>query len=248
MSWFNIRGRIGRLGLGGWFAAALAAILLTAIPGAALAQTGFLTDPNATNFLTMTELSSNELRVSFSLLGYTFNGDIAADAPNSAQYEVGPHFGNDVNSTAPDNTADFANIFWLQPGGDPANPLFTGYRIATCSCNDTGATITIKSDLTLANLDNLDDSNPWRDANCGNHEVGFTTCPLLANGGSFADPIRWEDVNAQQHVANPMTVTFTDDREGTGVPEPASWTLMLLGFGGLGAMLRARRALVPRPV
>ena len=28
-----------------------------------------------------------------------------------------------------------------------------------------------------------------------------------------------------------------------GVPEPASWTLMLLGFGGLGAMLRQRRRL-----
>ena len=26
-----------------------------------------------------------------------------------------------------------------------------------------------------------------------------------------------------------------------GVPEPASWTMMLLGFGGLGAVLRARR-------
>jgi hypothetical protein len=27
-----------------------------------------------------------------------------------------------------------------------------------------------------------------------------------------------------------------------GVPEPATWTMMLLGFGGLGAMLRRRRA------
>ncbi len=30
-----------------------------------------------------------------------------------------------------------------------------------------------------------------------------------------------------------------------GVPEPASWGLMLLGFGSLGAMLRARRRALP---
>ena len=27
-----------------------------------------------------------------------------------------------------------------------------------------------------------------------------------------------------------------------GVPEPASWALMVIGFGGLGVMLRGRRA------
>lgn len=37
----------------------------------------------------------------------------------------------------------------------------------------------------------------------------------------------------------------TDDGPGgiAGVPEPASWALMLVGFGGMGAMLRRRRAL-----
>ena len=28
---------------------------------------------------------------------------------------------------------------------------------------------------------------------------------------------------------------------GPGVPEPASWAMMLMGFGGLGAVLRRRR-------
>jgi hypothetical protein len=30
-----------------------------------------------------------------------------------------------------------------------------------------------------------------------------------------------------------------------GVPEPASWAMMILGFGAAGALLRRRRGLVP---
>ena len=36
------------------------------------------------------------------------------------------------------------------------------------------------------------------------------------------------------------TATFTSDG---GVPEPATWAMMLTGFGGLGALMRRRRAL-----
>jgi hypothetical protein len=38
------------------------------------------------------------------------------------------------------------------------------------------------------------------------------------------------------------TLTISAAAGGGGVPEPASWTLMVLGFGGLGAALRQRRA------
>jgi hypothetical protein len=31
----------------------------------------------------------------------------------------------------------------------------------------------------------------------------------------------------------------------TAVPEPATWAMMILGFGGIGAMMRRRRALAP---
>jgi hypothetical protein len=34
------------------------------------------------------------------------------------------------------------------------------------------------------------------------------------------------------------------DPPTTTVPEPAAWALMLVGFGGMGAMLRRRRAQV----
>ena len=36
-----------------------------------------------------------------------------------------------------------------------------------------------------------------------------------------------------------MVQTFSQDVRGAGgVPEPATWTMMILGFGGAGALLR----------
>ncbi|PZQ64610.1 MAG: hypothetical protein DI570_04790 [Phenylobacterium zucineum] len=59
--------------------------------------------------------------------------------------------------------------------------------------------------------------------------------PLAANR-------RWGDI-----VFNTKDISFTPQAGGlppiptAGVPEPASWALMIVGFGGSGAMLRSRR-------
>jgi PEP-CTERM motif-containing protein len=43
----------------------------------------------------------------------------------------------------------------------------------------------------------------------------------------------------------PAVIRFTvNDTPVTGAPEPATWGLMLVGFGGLGAMLRRRRSAI----
>ena len=41
-------------------------------------------------------------------------------------------------------------------------------------------------------------------------------------------------------VAQIASLTSTNP-VGGGIPEPATWTMMILGFGGLGALLRRRR-------
>lgn len=41
----------------------------------------------------------------------------------------------------------------------------------------------------------------------------------------------------------PAVLQITLNNQALGTPEPATWGLMLVGFGGLGAMLRRRRAL-----
>ncbi|HEX3889064.1 MAG TPA: PEPxxWA-CTERM sorting domain-containing protein [Phenylobacterium sp.] len=42
----------------------------------------------------------------------------------------------------------------------------------------------------------------------------------------------------------PVCTTACGGSQTPGVPEPAAWALMILGFGGAGAMLRRRRAVV----
>jgi hypothetical protein len=37
------------------------------------------------------------------------------------------------------------------------------------------------------------------------------------------------------------TIVFDDITLGLGLPEPATWAMMLLGFGAIGASLRRRR-------
>lgn len=42
--------------------------------------------------------------------------------------------------------------------------------------------------------------------------------------------------------ANNLSISFSDAvREGPGVPEPGTWAMMLMGFAGLGTVLRRRR-------
>lgn len=42
-----------------------------------------------------------------------------------------------------------------------------------------------------------------------------------------------------------LRITATDAAAPAGVPEPASWTMMLLGFGGIGFAMRRSRRLEP---
>jgi len=72
--------------------------------------------------------------------------------------------------------------------------------------------------------------------------------PAVLDGhgsGSFADEpgddLAAYDLNpAVDGVQLSTTGTFTVT---SGVPEPATWAMMLTGFGGLGAVLRSRRRL-----
>ena len=101
-----------------------------------------------------------------------------------------------------------------------------------------------------------------RDSGFGANELGFTAAGdflLDINGLSS-----FTDAGGTVTIGNPTGFTsaegacvedgctmFFIDRDivsgtlsGSATPEPASWALMLVGFGGLGAVLRSRRARV----
>ncbi|MBX3486001.1 PEPxxWA-CTERM sorting domain-containing protein [Phenylobacterium sp.] len=46
---------------------------------------------------------------------------------------------------------------------------------------------------------------------------------------------------AEPYQVNSITVSYQVSDRTAGVPEPGAWALMILGFGGAGAMLRRRR-------
>jgi hypothetical protein len=120
---------------------------------------------------------------------------------------------------------------------------------------------TISSDDARANIDLLHvTTNALGDITTYNILVhatndGFTGAdPInptftLLNIGSLTYSVRFIENNHGQNTGGAVctlgcqhTVTMSTVREAVaGVPEPASWALMLLGFGGVGAMLRRGR-------
>lgn len=64
---------------------------------------------------------------------------------------------------------------------------------------------------------------------------------LFANGGGGSLGISFADgtiYNQDNSIIGTLTVTAVTP---PGVPEPGTWAVMLLGFGGMGAVLRSRR-------
>lgn len=71
------------------------------------------------------------------------------------------------------------------------------------------------------------------------HTAPNYTNPPLTNLYGFVNLFTQNmDTLDETHYAE---VSVKIDRVGAGVPEPAAWSLMIVGFAGLGASLRARR-------
>ncbi|HZZ66646.1 MAG TPA: FxDxF family PEP-CTERM protein [Phenylobacterium sp.] len=109
------------------------------------------------------------------------------------------------------------------------------------------AAATISSIFTTDDANNIDftsvtlDGNPFDIVSTGQVEFRSINNVLVSSGqqtlvvsgtsggaGSYSGTLSFE-------TASPITIGVG------GVPEPAGWALMIMGFGGVGALLRSRR-------
>jgi hypothetical protein len=98
----------------------------------------------------------------------------------------------------------------------------------------------------------------------GKFDYGVACSVCQPNNGGYAGPLVFTvsatgltvgDVAAATNTFDDQTVVFAADAIGNGVtgtvgggtpgtpgvPEPATWAMMILGFGGVGALMRRRR-------
>ncbi|WP_243453872.1 PEPxxWA-CTERM sorting domain-containing protein [Sandaracinobacteroides saxicola] len=125
--------------------------------------------------------------------------------------------------------------------GTPAGKAIDGVRPATypnewhSGGSDAGQRLTISlsaaSDLKLVSIwgGNRLGGFPWRDV--------YRLSVLDGSGASL-----WQGVlDASQLNGQPVSVQFLAPNPGGVVPEPASWAMMIAGFGLVGGLMRRRR-------
>ena len=144
-------------------------------------------------------------------------------------------------------------VAWTEPTVDIDFDFGAAFTFASVAV---GTTQDNPFDVVLPSLDlfSSNDGVAWTlrgsidtPADNANNNDAYSTAPhgfLTFAGLNFTS--RYVRVSAQNMGLVPNTFIFVDevDFEGVragGVPEPSAWLLMLSGFFGLGAMLRAAR-------
>jgi hypothetical protein len=191
--------------------------------------------------------------------------DTGAQAPNGVDshwtLDGGSAFISGVQGTFPlngpwlDENTDTASR-WITPtstAGDSVDPRNAGFYQYSLTFDLTAAQA---SDASFLGQFAADNGIQWIKLNgtailgsdSGSAIGGFSSWTNFAASSDFqagANTLTFDVVNFGQASGNPsgLRVEFLSSNEGNAVPEPASWALMIGGFGLTGAALRRQRRL-----
>jgi hypothetical protein len=145
--------------------------------------------------------------------------------------------------------ATFSGAYYYGCGGGCPAPAFGHFASGLAASAPITVTFaTLQSSVSFVSVSDssliasaYDASNTLLDSTSDLQGFPISGAPVVLSGANIAYVTFAPKDNVFFFGYGIDDLTFNSGRSGGGVPEPASWTLMILGFGGVGATLRCRR-------
>ncbi len=149
--------------------------------------------------------------------------------------------------------ATFSGAYYFGCGGGCPAPAFGHFASGLAANTPITVTFaTLQTSVSFVSVSDssviasaYDSSNTLLDSTSDLQGFPISGAPVVLSGANIAYVTFAPKDNIFFFGYGLDDLTFNSGPSGGGVPEPASWALMILGFGGVGALLRQRRRGLP---
>lgn len=203
-------------------------MLASTAANAAVSFVGYQSAPNAGETLVTTFEGGPTLAgVSFLKAGYSLSGDAALFTGSQSNVSAAPALAAGVKDTTQYLSVQRGRTATLD------TPLLRAISFYVGSLDGFNSfTFHLANGATQLFTGNLLDALPFTDAN--GDQTGFTTNGRLTfSFDSAIDSVVFSSANNSLEISNIAALS--------AVPEPDAWAMLILGFAGVGAMIRRRR-------